>query len=145
LPGGQIGELLHQVHGEYLHVALAARVPRRTRDELHEALAILDDLLAGAQMDPSRRIHQLHLTGDQIYADAVSPEQLRMLNRLGGRLVAGPSAAGDPQRVIELVDIELADATARFQWTCTACRRRAASKPRQVRVSSASTSNLLPR
>jgi hypothetical protein len=82
---------------------------RRQAITQRDAMALLDALIDDARLDPSKRIHQLILTGDQIYADAVSPDQLRMLSPLANRLISG-----DPQRTIERIEIAVDGTTARF-------------------------------
>jgi hypothetical protein len=67
-----------------------------------DAMALLDELVADARLDPSRRLHHLLLTGDQVYADAVSPEQLLFTNRIATRLLGGGDAA------IERIPVDLA-------------------------------------
>ena len=62
---------------------------RRHCVDQRDALAALDDLLQEASLDPAKRIHQLLLTGDQIYADAVAGEQLRFSSELAARLLDG--------------------------------------------------------
>jgi hypothetical protein len=52
-----------------------------------DALAWLDDVIQQNYTDPDKRIQQLFLTGDQIYADDVGTCLLSMLNGLGRDLV----------------------------------------------------------
>ncbi len=61
-----------------------------------DAMAWVDDLIdtwrkvglnGGLALDANTRPHQLFLTGDQIYADDVSPTMLPMLNRVGNELI----------------------------------------------------------
>ena len=67
-----------------------------------DAMALVDDLIADARLDSSRRLHQLLLTGDQVYADSVSPEMLRVLAPIANRLTGG-----DPTEAIERIPIDL--------------------------------------
>lgn len=56
-----------------------------------DGLAWVDDLIKewrdAGDLSPRLRPHQLFMTGDQIYADDVSPTFLPMLNRLGNQLL----------------------------------------------------------
>jgi hypothetical protein len=62
-----------------------------------DALALVDDLILewrrgtaeALPFDANVRLHQLFLTGDQIYADDVSTPMLPMLNRLARALIGG--------------------------------------------------------
>ena len=54
-----------------------------------DALAWLDDEIGDGLGDPLARIHQLFLTGDQIYADDVAASFLTMVNGLGADLLGG--------------------------------------------------------
>ncbi len=56
---------------------------RKTNGSGPDAMAWLDDALAEHYSDPQRRVQQLFLTGDQIYADDVAACLLPMLNGLG--------------------------------------------------------------
>ncbi len=67
-----------------------------------DAMALLDDLVADARLDPTQRLHHLLLTGDQVYADSVSPEQLLFTNRIANRLLGGTNDA------IERIPVDLA-------------------------------------
>lgn len=71
LPPKDFGEL-NMIHG-------SCRKPHGEGDDM---LAALDDLMVNtlSYNDPSRRPHLLLLTGDQIYADDVSPPLLRALH-----------------------------------------------------------------
>ncbi|PSN11062.1 PhoD-like phosphatase, partial [filamentous cyanobacterium CCP5] len=53
----------------------------------HDALPILDSLIAAAVADPRRRPHQVFFTGDQIYSDDVAEPFLWWANRLGSDLL----------------------------------------------------------
>ena len=63
-----------------------------------DGLAWVDDLIlewrrgttTTLAFDPNIRPHQLFFTGDQIYADDVSPVMLPMLNRVGNELIGAP-------------------------------------------------------
>ena len=59
---------------------------RRHCVDQRDALAALDDLLQEASLAPAQRIHQLLLTGDQVYADAVAGEQLLFTSEMAARL-----------------------------------------------------------
>jgi hypothetical protein len=52
-----------------------------------DAMAYLDDHIGDHLLDPTKRAHQLFLTGDQIYADSVPAPLLTMLNKLGRELI----------------------------------------------------------
>lgn len=75
---------------------------RRHCVDQRDATALLDDLVSRARLDPAQRIHQLLFTGDQVYADAVSTEQLRIMIDLSTRLL------GDSTSAIERIPIDLA-------------------------------------
>lgn len=72
-----------------------------------DALPIVDDLLSAHLGDPTMRLQQLWLTGDQIYADAGAPEFVRAATAIGTRLLDG----GD--RVIEQIAVPDPDDPAR--------------------------------
>lgn len=54
-----------------------------------DALPILDELLAGARDDAEGRVHQLWLTGDQIYGNSEAPELLHALTEATKVLFGG--------------------------------------------------------
>ena len=69
-----------------------------------DALPILDEILSTTIGDAAQRPQMLWLTGDQIYADEVSPELGVMCNDLGTWLLAGEN-----QPTIERIGVELVD------------------------------------
>ena len=79
-----------------LHVVFGSC--RRANNDHLDAMVWIDDLMrdnaAYSYKDPLKRPHQLFLGGDQIYADDVSPVQLRTLIDLGKTLI-GTSSGGD--------------------------------------------------
>ena len=75
---------------------------RRHCVDQRDALAALDDLLQEASLAPAQRIHQLLLTGDQIYADAVAGEQLLFTSEMAARLLDG-----DDGKTVERIPIDL--------------------------------------
>ena len=72
---------------------------RRPANSHLDAMAQIDDLMrANAEYDfkdPSKRPHQLHLGGDQIYADDVSPVHLYHLIDLGRELIGARTGSGE--------------------------------------------------
>jgi hypothetical protein len=56
---------------------------RKPHGERRDALATLDQILAGSHDDPAARPQQLFLTGDQIYADDVHPAVLALAGSVG--------------------------------------------------------------
>src|SRR5204863_8763914 len=44
-------------------------------------------------IDPKQRPHQMHLTGDQIYADEGAPELLEIISKLSGELLGNQAGA----------------------------------------------------
>jgi len=54
-----------------------------------DALAFLDDEIKNERPNPSKRPHQLYLTGDQIYADEVPLSLLPHLTAVGETLIGG--------------------------------------------------------
>ena len=75
---------------------------RRHCVDQRDALAALDDLLQEASLVPTQRIHQLLLTGDQIYADAVAGEQLLFTSEMAARLLDA-----DDGKTVERIPIDL--------------------------------------
>lgn len=84
LPGAQLNDL-RLAHGSC----------RRDDGPGRDAMAILDDLLGDHNADPSQRIQQLWLTGDQIYANSAAPELMEDLTEVGKRLIAGDGPGGE--------------------------------------------------
>ena len=60
---------------------------RRINHELEDGQAWVDDMIAATVADPDRRLHQLLLTGDQIYADDVAQPLLPQLLLRGAQLL----------------------------------------------------------
>jgi hypothetical protein len=60
---------------------------RKPHGDAEDALPILDDIIEMTRGEPLARPHQLFLTGDQIYADDVSPPLLRELMLLAPDLL----------------------------------------------------------
>jgi hypothetical protein len=56
---------------------------RKPHGERRDALATLDQILAGSHDDPAARPQRLFLTGDQIYADEVHPAVLALAGSVG--------------------------------------------------------------
>lgn len=69
-----------------------------------DALPILDELISTTLGDAARRPQMLWMTGDQIYADEVSPELGTLCNDLGTWLLAGEN-----QPTIEHIGVEVID------------------------------------
>ena len=84
LPAAQLNDL-RLAHGSC----------RRDDGPGRDAMAILDDLLGDHRADPSQRIQQLWLTGDQIYANSAAPELMEDLTEVGKRLIAGDGPGGE--------------------------------------------------
>ncbi len=72
---------------------------RRPYNDHPDAMVWIDDLMRDNETysykDPLKRPHQLFLGGDQIYADDVSPVQLRALIDLGKTLIGTSAATGE--------------------------------------------------
>jgi hypothetical protein len=68
---------------------------RLPHSNIDDALALTDDVFTNdksgqkANRSAALRPHQLFLTGDQIYADEVSPMYLGLLNKVGNQLLSG--------------------------------------------------------
>jgi hypothetical protein len=60
---------------------------RGTNGHGRDAMAPIDDLLRTLITDPKKRPHQMHLTGDQIYADEGAPELVGIISNLTGELL----------------------------------------------------------
>jgi hypothetical protein len=60
---------------------------RGTNGHGRDAMAPIDDLLRTLITDPLKRPHQMHLTGDQIYADEGAPELVEIIDKLTGELL----------------------------------------------------------
>lgn len=58
---------------------------RGTNGHGRDAMAPIDDLLRTLITDPNARPHQMHLTGDQIYADEGAPELVEVINKATGQ------------------------------------------------------------
>lgn len=73
----------------------SCRLPHSSGED---AMTYLDDLFSQgeAYTKLDQRPHQLFLTGDQIYADEVAVEYLRLINTVGNQLLSG-----QPNQVIE--------------------------------------------
>lgn len=84
LPAAQLNDL-RLAHGSC----------RRDDGPGRDAMAILDDLLGDHNADPSQRIQQLWLTGDQIYANSAAPELMEDLTDVGKQLIAGNGPGGE--------------------------------------------------
>ncbi|XXF76150.1 hypothetical protein P2318_24230 [Myxococcaceae bacterium GXIMD 01537] len=63
---------------------------RRPAADGPDALAYVDDAIARTATEPRKRPHLLVMTGDQIYADDVSPFLLQEVHNAGSKLVDGP-------------------------------------------------------
>lgn len=61
---------------------------RRAAADGPDAMAFIDDTIARSFTEPRKRPHLLMLTGDQIYADDVSPFLLAELNPVAQRLIS---------------------------------------------------------
>jgi len=70
-----------------------------------DAMPIVDDLLRRDIDDPTQRLQQMWLTGDQIYADAGAPEFIRACTTIGTMLLAGED------RVVERVEVQESPST----------------------------------
>jgi hypothetical protein len=68
---------------------------RRPAAEGKDTMPELDGLIGSHLGDPTKRIHMLFLTGDQIYADTSDCELGHLFSRVGSSLMAGQAA--DPQ------------------------------------------------
>ena len=62
---------------------------RGTNGHGRDAMAPIDDLLRTLITDPKARPHQMHLTGDQIYADEGAPELVEIINKATGQWLGG--------------------------------------------------------
>lgn len=62
---------------------------RGTNGHGRDAMAPIDDLLRTLIADPKARPHQMHLTGDQIYADEGAPELVEIVNKATGQWLGG--------------------------------------------------------
>jgi hypothetical protein len=80
---------------------------RLPHSNIDDALALMDDVFTNDKtgqkvyQSAALRPHQLFLTGDQIYADEVSPMYLGLLNKVGNQLLSG-----SPNVVIERLPFE---------------------------------------
>ncbi|HEX2373187.1 MAG TPA: hypothetical protein VHO93_04335, partial [Actinomycetota bacterium] len=63
---------------------------RKPHGQRRDALATLDAILAATHADPGTRPQLLFLTGDQIYADDVSPGLLALCQRVGRAALGWP-------------------------------------------------------
>ncbi|ACK69415.1 conserved hypothetical protein [Gloeothece citriformis PCC 7424] len=81
LPPSDLNKL-HIVHGSC----------RKPQGEGQDALPILDDLLEKEAIDPNNRVHQLFLTGDQIYGDDVADSLLMIATDIGDTLLGWEEA-----------------------------------------------------
>jgi hypothetical protein len=72
---------------------------RRPANDHLDAMAQIDDLMRTSPdydyKDPAKRPHQMHLGGDQIYADDVSPIHLHHLIDLGRELIGARATGGE--------------------------------------------------
>jgi hypothetical protein len=66
---------------------------RGTNGHGRDAMAPIDDLLRTLITDPLARPHQMHLTGDQIYADEGAPELMEVIDTLSGELLGNQAGA----------------------------------------------------
>jgi hypothetical protein len=69
------------------HLRIAQGSCRKPQGEGLDALPILDDLIKQYADAPERRLHQLFLTGDQVYADDVADPLLFAFTDLGDALL----------------------------------------------------------
>jgi len=68
---------------------------RRDDGPGRDAMRIVDDLLRDHHADPSQRLQQLWLTGDQIYANSAAAELMEACTEVGHGLVAGAGPGGE--------------------------------------------------
>ena len=84
---------------------------RGTNGEGRDAMAPIDDLLRTLITDPKARPHQMHLTGDQIYADEGAPELVEIINKSTGRWLGGDASRSFERLKVDFykTDTEAAD------------------------------------
>ena len=75
---------------------------RGTNGHGRDAMAPVDDLLRTLITDAKARPHQMHLTGDQIYADEGAPELVEIINKATIQWLGGP----DAKSAVETLHIE---------------------------------------
>ena len=82
---------------------------RRPANSHLDAMAQIDDLMRDNAdydfKDPLKRPHQLHLGGDQIYADDVSPVHLYHLIDLGRELIGARTGSGETIETLRVTQI----------------------------------------
>ena len=86
---------------------------RGTNGHGRDAMAPIDDLLRTLITDPMARPHQMHLTGDQIYADEGAPELVEVINKATGQWLGGNAARCFEKLRVEFkkTDAKAADGT----------------------------------
>jgi hypothetical protein len=85
---------------------------RGTNGHGRDAMAAIDDLLRNLIADPKQRPHQMHLTGDQIYADEGAPELVEIISNVTGEWLGNQAGACFEKLHIEFPKTDTEDAIA---------------------------------